>query len=53
MDLAKRVLELLEEAEIAQNNAQDAINEALRDITNAQSGLALVTTHSKDFLDKT
>ena len=43
LDLAKRVIELLEEAERAQNTAQDAINDALRDITNAQSGLALVS----------
>ena len=43
LDLAKRVIELLEEAERAQNAAQDAINDALRDITNAQSGLALVS----------
>ena len=42
LDLARRVIELLEEAERAQNAAQDAINDALRDITNAQSGLALV-----------
>ncbi len=42
LDLAKRVLELLEEAERAQDAAQDAITEALQDITSARSALALV-----------